>query len=124
MNTLSKSTICCVTPAIVACITLQVSYRQDIEPILNDKCTQCHTSPDGIGYKKTGLKIVSYKSLMAGTIYGAVVLPGDSQRSIMNKLIEGRAGKLRKDMHAKGKALSHEEIKLFRLWVDQGALYN
>lgn len=111
-------------PIIAACTMQQVSYRVDIEPMLNDKCIICHTPPNGIGYKATGLKLLSYESLMSGTIYGPVVLAGDSQRSIINKLVEGRAGKLQKIMHDKGKTVSNEEVMLLKLWVDQGALHN
>ncbi|MDX2507766.1 MAG: hypothetical protein QNL62_25275 [Gammaproteobacteria bacterium] len=36
--------------------------------------------------------MASYKTLMNGTIYGPVIVVGDSRRCILNKLIEGRAG--------------------------------
>jgi len=109
---------------ITACTMQKVSYKVDIEPILNDKCISCHTPPNGIGYKATGLKLFSYESLMKGTMYGPVVLAGDSQRSIINMLVEGRAGKLQQIMHKEGKVLSAEEIMLLKGWVDQGALHN
>ena len=116
--------VCYLIPSIVGCTMQQVSYRMDIEPILNDKCIMCHTPPNGIGYKATGLNMYSYESLINGTIYGPVVLAGDSQRSIINKLVEGRSGKLRETMHKESKALSKEEVMLLKLWVDQGALHN
>ncbi len=109
---------------IASCSMQQVSYQMDIKPILNDKCIVCHSSPDGIGYKATGLRFASYESLMTGTFYGPVVLAGDSQRSIINKLVEGRAGKFQQVMHDKSNVLSHDEIMLLKLWVDQGALHN
>lgn len=108
----------------IACTNQLVSYSQDIEPILKDKCIKCHTPPDGIGYKKTGLKMTSYNSLMEGTIYGPVIHAGDSRRSIINMLIEGRAGKLQQILHDDGTTLSKEEIMLLKQWVDQGALHN
>lgn len=110
--------------SIVACTTQQVSYQLNIEPILNEKCIECHTSPNGIGYIKTGLEMSSYESLMNGTVYGPVVLAGDSQRSIFNMLVEGRADKLHQILQIKNKSLSDEEIMLLELWVDQGALNN
>jgi len=113
-----------VIPFIAACTLQKVSYQVDIEPILNDKCIMCHTPPNGIGYKATGLKLFSYNSLMKGTMYGPVVLAGDSQRSIINMLVEGRAGKLQQIMHKEGTALSTEEVILLKRWVDQGALHN
>ena len=111
-------------PFIAACTTQQVSYRDTIEPILNSRCIKCHTPPDGTGFQKTGLKMDSYESLMEGTIYGPVVLAGDSQRSILNMMAEGRAGKLRQILHDQGIALSDNEIMQLKLWVDQGAQNN
>lgn len=61
---------------------------------------------------------------MNGTIYGPVIIAGDSQRSIINMLVEGRAGKLRQIMHDEGKTLSYDEIMLLKQWVDQGASHN
>lgn len=124
MNFRIRNAIGFVIPFIAACTMQQVSYQVDIKPILNDKCITCHTPPNGIGYKATGLKLFSYKSLMKGTMYGPVVLAGDSQRSIINMLVEGRAGKLQQTMHKEGKVLSTEEVMLFKRWVDQGALHN
>ena len=116
--------VCILIPFILVCATQQVSYKDDIEPIINEKCLQCHLPPDGIGYQKTGLKMGSYEALMEGTIYGPVVMAGDSQRSILNMMAEGRAGKLRQMMHDKDIALSDEEIMQLKLWVDQGAQNN
>jgi hypothetical protein len=106
------------------CVSQQVSYRNDIEPILNDNCLKCHIPPDGLGYMKTGLKMGSYDSLMEGTIYGPVVIAGDSKRSILNMMAEGRVGQLRQIMHDKNVALSDDEIMQLKLWVDQGARNN
>jgi uncharacterized membrane protein len=110
---------------ISGCATKKVvSYENDIDPVLNDKCQRCHLPPDGIGYVRTGLSMASYDTLMQGTIFGTVIIPGDSKRSVINKLIEGRAGEMMRMPHGEAKQLSAEEIEYFRLWVDQGALNN
>jgi hypothetical protein len=110
---------------ISGCATKKVvSYENDIDPVLNDKCQRCHLPPDGIGYVRTGLSMASYDTLMQGTIFGTVIIPGDSKRSVINKLIEGRAGEMMRMSHGEAKQLSAEEIEYFRLWVDQGALNN
>ena len=124
MTALMRSTIGCLIPSIVACTIQKISYRMDIEPILNEKCIKCHAPPYGIGYKKTGLNMLSYDSLIDGTIYGPVIVAGDSKRSIINMLAEGRVDKLEQNNHGDGKALSSEEIQLLKLWVDQGASNN
>ena len=124
MRFIIQCSTCLFILGIVACTTQHVSYKLDIEPILNNKCIKCHTPPNGIGYKKTGLKMVSYASLMEGTAYGSVIVPGNSQTSIINMMAEGRVGNLLKIMHTEGKTLNSKEIMLLKLWVDQGALHN
>ena len=101
-----------------------VSFQNDINPILTDKCLQCHEPPNGVGYAQTGLNMESYDTLMKGTIFGTVIIPGDSRRSVINKLTEGRAGEMMRMPHGDARKLTAEEIELFELWVNQGALNN
>lgn len=101
-----------------------VSFQLEINPILQQNCILCHIPPDGVGYTKVGLSMESYKSLMQGTIYGSVIIPGDSRRSIMNKLVEGRAGDIMRMPHNRKDPLTEDEIQALRLWVNQGALNN
>jgi hypothetical protein len=102
----------------------EISFQSDIDPILHDKCQHCHVPPNGIGYVKTGLNMQSYDTLMQGTLFGKVIIPGDSKRSVINKLVEGRAGESMRMPHGEAKKLNAEEVEDFRLWVDQGALNN
>jgi hypothetical protein len=66
----------------------------------------------------------SYESLMHGTAYGQVIVAGDSRRSMLNMLVEGRAGKDQRMPHSEDEALDPEQIETLRNWVDQGALDN
>ena len=107
------------------CATNQViGYKGDIKPILKNKCNKCHLPPDGEGYLETGLNMESYDTLMTGNLYGKVIIPGDSKRSVLNKLVEGRAGEMMRMPHGDAKKLTAEEVKFFMLWVNQGALNN
>lgn len=101
-----------------------IGYRGDIEPVLQQKCLECHLPPDGEGYVSTGLSLQSYEALMNGTMFGMIIIPGDSRRSMLNKLVEHRAGALQGMPPGSVKELSDKEIELFRLWVDQGAVLN
>lgn len=113
------------TLMIAGCATQSVvSYQSDIAPILNDKCLRCHNEPDGMGYVQSGLNVESYEALMQGTMFGSVIIPGDSKRSVINKLIEGRAGELMRMPHGDAKKLTAVEVEQIKLWVDQGALDN
>lgn len=106
------------------CAYQQVSYEQDINPILARNCNGCHMAPDGYGYRASGLKTDTYDSILQGTIYGPIIVAGDSRRSILNKLVEGRAGKIQSNPHADKEGIGSEEIEMLKLWVDQGALNN
>jgi hypothetical protein len=99
----------------------QISYQRDVRPIFVDKCTGCHTPPYGEGYRQTGLDLNSYKSLMQGSIYGPVVVPGNSKMSPLNMLVEGRAGDLSREMENRHTPMTKHEIGVLRLWVEQGA---
>ena len=101
----------------------QISFRYDIQPILKSHCLECHTPPEGKGYIKTGLSMVTYEELMRGTIYGPVIVPGDSGRSILNRLVEGRAGPSMSMPHGR-EPLDSQEIEILRLWVEYGAQPN
>jgi uncharacterized membrane protein len=107
-----------------SCANQQVSFKRDVTPVLKNRCNECHTAPAGYGYQKSGLEMTSYDTLMMGTFYGSVIVAGDSRRSILNKMVEGRAGKMQAILHAQGKDIPEDEIELLRNWVDQGAQDN
>ena len=66
----------------------------------------------------------SYESLMEGSIYGPVVVPGDSKTSPLNMQIEGRAGDLSEQLKNRNMPITEHEIEVLRLWVEQGAKNN
>ncbi|MEN8207228.1 MAG: c-type cytochrome domain-containing protein [Pseudomonadota bacterium] len=108
-----------------ACNTTKVvSYQRDVYPVLEANCLECHTPPTGEGYRAVGLNMESYASLMRGTIYGSVVMPGDSQCSILTMLVEGRADMSMRMPHQSEEPLQPEEIEILRHWVNQGANNN
>ena len=110
--------------SLAGCATQQVSYQQDVAPILQARCVKCHIAPGGSGYRATGLQLDTYEALMRGTVYGPVVVQGDSRRSIFNMLVEGRAGKLQRMPHQDDDGLSKTQIDILKNWVNQGALDN
>lgn len=110
---------------LTACATTQeISYQQDVYPIFTDKCIECHTPPYGEGYRRTGLDLRSYESLLAGSIYGPVVIPGDSRKSPLNILVEGRAGDLSRTLENRHNPITEHEITALKGWVEQGARNN
>lgn len=114
-----------VVMCLASCATRpRVGYQRDVYPVLESKCIGCHIPPDGEGYRKTGLDLTSYSALMEGTFYGPVIVPGDSRRSILNMLVEGRAGELSRVLEKNHTPMTEREIEILNLWVQQGAFNN
>jgi len=67
----------------------QMSYREDIVPILKGWCISCH-EPGGQGFQASGVDLTSYAGLMKGTKFGAVVIAKDPDSSSLIALIYGR----------------------------------
>jgi len=102
----------------------RVSFQADVYPILENNCLSCHTPPQGEGYQKTHLNMQSYETLMQGTRYGPVILPGDSRHSILIMLVEGRVDASMRMPHGRKEPLTQHEIEVLRRWVEQGARNN
>lgn len=125
MNPRTRLLVFMMTIILAGCATGQrVSYQKDVYPILEKNCFACHTPPQGAGYRKAGLDLKTYETLMHGTLYGPVVTPGNSRHSILNMLVEGRADPSMRMPHSRDYPLADKEIETLRLWVDQGAKNN
>ena len=109
----------------------QVSFSDDISPILTDACVVCH-SGGGEGQAASGLSLETYDDVMAGTSFGAVVVPGSSMSSALYLTVAGvtdpaihmpphHAGKL---AVGEGQPLSPARVDAIRSWIDQGARNN
>jgi len=101
----------------------EVSYAKDVAPILASHCKVCHV-PGQPGYVVSGFDLRGYDSLMKGTRFGPVVLPGDPLTSTLVMLIEGRADPALKMPHGNSEPLSGADIATIRHWVEQGAKNN
>lgn len=77
--------------------TGEVSFKRMVQPILHDYCINCH-EPGGKGYEKSGLDLTSYQGLMKGTVFGKVVIPGNSDTSTFTKLLTGTNNGLKMPM--------------------------
>ena len=103
--------------------TPTVSYQKDVVPILDQHCKSCHL-PGQAGYVVSGFEVGSYESLMKGTKFGPVVLPGDPLTSVLVMLIEGRVDPSLKMPHGDATTPTEEQILTIRRWVEQGAKNN
>jgi ankyrin repeat protein/mono/diheme cytochrome c family protein len=92
----------------------KVDYRQDIQPLLAQKCYACH----GAEVQQAGLRLDLRQNALRGGDYGPVIKIGDSAASkLIRRLVDGDGGL---QMPPTG-ALSDDEIGLLRAWIDQGA---
>lgn len=103
--------------------TPTVSLQNDVMPILQANCLECHDSPTAKGTKKSGLRLDSHAGIMQGTKFGPIVDSGYPDTSVLNQVVEGRVDKSIKMPHG-GKSLSEAEQLTLRLWVEQGAKNN
>lgn len=97
----------------------QLTYAHDIKPILDQNCIQCH-QPGGVGFERSGLDLRSYESLMKGTKFGQVVIPGDSMDSVLIELVQHRSAP---EIHMpyQHTKLTEKDLNKLEKWVDQGA---
>lgn len=112
----------CAIFLLAACAQKEISFKADVQPILEHYCGECHAA-GGKGQEKSGLMMSTYEGLMKGTRFGAVVKPGDTLTSAMIMLVEGRADPSIKMPHGKA-SLPKDKIDVLKQWVAQGARNN
>ena len=92
----------------------KVDYKQDIKPLLAQKCYSCH----GPEVQQAGLRLDLRQNALRGGDYGPVIKIGDSAASkLIRRVVDGDGGL---QMPPTG-PLSDDEIGLLRAWIDQGA---
>lgn len=91
-----------------------VSFQNDVQPILERRCAKCH----GGEFPSEGLNMETYESLMSGSQNGVVVVAGDANNSLIIEMIENG------EMPKRGQDLTTEQIELIRQWINEGALNN
>jgi hypothetical protein len=117
----------------------EVSFRKEINPILQQNCAVCHV-PGAVGYTKSGFSVESYHAIMKGTKYGPVVIAGSSASSNLVWLLKHGANAsinmpkmYQMDVVSNNKYvltpkqaqwLSPHDVWLISGWIDQGAKDN
>jgi len=97
------------------------SFEHNIYPILKLYCLDCH-QPGGKGFETSGLDLRTYKSLMKGTRFGSVIVPGDAFSSNLMVVIEGRADKrIKMPMGSYRQQPTRKDRLLIKRWITNGA---
>jgi mono/diheme cytochrome c family protein len=110
----SRSASSAEPPALPQPASRPVDFRNDVKPILEISCLQCH----GHGRDKGGFQIDTRETLLKGGDSGKAVLERKSADSLLIHLVAG----VDPDnvMPRKGKRLTPEQIGILRAWIDQG----
>lgn len=100
-----------------------VSFSKDVKPILAEHCVSCH-NPEGEGFKKSGLNLESYATLMKGTKFGPVVIPGEPLSSSLVLLIDGKADPAITMPHGSLQLIPKKQRDTIKQWIAEGAKNN
>ena len=71
-----------------------VSFKDDVFPILELRCLECH-QPGTKGFEQSGLDLRTYEGLMTGTKHGPVVVPRSAFTSNLIVVVDHRANAAR-----------------------------
>jgi len=93
----------------------EVSYTKDVRPLMVKYCTECH----GDKAVKAGYDLDSYKAIMKGGKKGVAVVPGQPDRSLLLRTMDGRAKLMPPKKY--GKEMTEAEIATIRAWIAAGA---
>jgi hypothetical protein len=99
-----------------------VSFKQDVYPILSENCLSCHKA-GAEGYLKSGLSMESYDALMKGTKFGPIIIAGSHISSTLVLLLERKAHPSI-NMPKDHPPLADSQVEVIRKWIDQGAKNN
>ena len=99
-----------------------ISFKQDVYPILSENCLSCHKA-GAEGYLKSGLNMESYDALMKGTKFGPIIVAGSHISSTLVLLLERKAHPSI-NMPKDHPPLADNQVEVIRKWIDQGAKNN
>jgi hypothetical protein len=95
-----------------------VDFVKDVQPLLAQRCYECHGEKKQKGELRWDVKSVAFK----GGDHGAPIVAGKSAESLVIQMVAGQKG-ADMLMPAKGEPLTAEQIGVLRAWIDQGAVW-
>ncbi|HEY2573562.1 MAG TPA: PSD1 and planctomycete cytochrome C domain-containing protein, partial [Verrucomicrobiaceae bacterium] len=94
-----------------------VDFVRDIQPILAERCYQCHGPKRG----ESGLRLDHKGSAMRGGDHGPVIVPRDPSGSVLVRAIQRTDAKLK--MPKKGGPLDPAQVEKIVTWINEGATW-
>jgi len=106
----------------------EISFNNDISPIFHERCMACHAL-GAPGCLVSGFSLETYDTLMKGTKFGPMVIPGSSAESNLLRLVKHQADPsiAMPRSQTPGRPsewLKPEQINLIETWINQGAKNN
>ena len=93
----------------------QITWSEDIQPLLNDHCVLCHG-------QSGELDLSTYQNAVSGGASGAAIVPNNADTSlIVKRIISDQTGTR---MPVGGPYLSEIDIQKIKTWINAGARNN
>ena len=99
--------------------TPDLTFNQDIRPILTDLCIQCH-GPDSV-QRKASLRLDTEAGLFSDRGDYRIVVPGNLEESELFQRLISPDEDHRMPPVSSGLKIRSEQIHLIRKWIEQGA---
>jgi hypothetical protein len=93
------------------------TFIDDVLPVLRASCLNCHSDDK----QKGGLNLATYAATMAGGSSGAVVTPGQPEKSRLYTLSNHSE---EPKMPPKADKIKEASLNILKLWIEQGAREN
>jgi hypothetical protein len=90
-------------------------FSRDVKPFLAQYCVECHNAKNA----KAGVNLEDFRAVMKGGRKGAVVVPGQPDRSNLQLTMEGRGKVMPPRKYAQQP--TRAEVAMVRVWVAAGA---
>ena len=101
---------------VCTCRATEIDFGRDIQPILAEKCLNCH----GVDNAESGLRLDNRQSALKQTESGEfAIVPQKIQQSELLRRIRSSDIELR--MPPEGEPLTDEQIQKIESWISQGA---
>src|SRR5580700_4966739 len=100
-------------------LTAAVDFNREIRPILSDNCFKCHGPDDK--HRMANLRLdIHDGGAFAPRPKGAVVVPGDSAKSILYQRISNPDKNHRMPPPNAELSLTDKQVQLIKQWIDEG----
>ena len=96
----------------------QVDFVRDVQPILRERCFECHSQGNEEGGLNLGIKSRAFE----GGDDGQVLVPGDGAASRLVHLVAGLEPEAIMPPEGNDR-LTREQVGILRAWIDQGAAW-